>query len=467
MANRFQTPNEAFFTNETTPDGIIVSVPLSGGKLQFFASGTSTPQLVFEDSLLTIPRTNPVILDSAGQAGSIFLSTSPYKVVLEDADANIIWTEDPVTAADSSALSPSGGTLTGTLNFIMGQSVEASTLTNIWTLTDGNSRHITGNGATITSFGTPVQAGQWQRLIFDGSVTLKNGANLVVPGGADYTTQPGDIFDATTDFSGATLLGPYALASGKAISGGGGGGSGGTVCIDADGRNIVAKILTSTTLSLTASEIIAKTGFGGTSYLGSSLSTSLNFGIVGANGIDTGAIAASKFYGLYWIYNPTTNVWASLASLSFTAPTLPSGYTAFALIGVVPTNASTAVVTDYTLYGRACSFQRINIFNGTNSPTALTAASIAAAVPTIAKTVNGIIGQASGPNTGFYAVASSSGGSGLQEGPVPNNSSAVALNNFFAALTFISLQLQTAQTIFWQEVNGGQPSRLDITGFTI
>ena len=37
--------------------------PVKFGKLQFFKSGTNTPIVTYKDSLLTIPNTNPVILD--------------------------------------------------------------------------------------------------------------------------------------------------------------------------------------------------------------------------------------------------------------------------------------------------------------------------------------------------------------------------------------------------------------------
>ena len=51
----------------------------------------------------------------------------------------------------------------------------------------------------------------------------------------------------------------------------------------------------------------------------------LNFAINGANGLDTGTFAASTVYYVWLIDNGTTP--AALASLSSTAPTMPSGYT--------------------------------------------------------------------------------------------------------------------------------------------
>lgn len=67
----------------------------------------------------------------------------------------------------------------------------------------------------------------------------------------------------------------------------------------------------------------------------------LDTAVVGANGIDTGVLEASKVYAVYVIadsryYNPT----AGLVSLSLTAPTMPFGYDSFRLIGYAVTDSS-------------------------------------------------------------------------------------------------------------------------------
>lgn len=54
----------------------------------------------------------------------------------------------------------------------------------------------------------------------------------------------------------------------------------------------------------------------------------------GANGLDTGAEANVRYY-IYVIHNPTTATTAALLSVSRTNPTLPSGYTYYARVGMV------------------------------------------------------------------------------------------------------------------------------------
>lgn len=60
----------------------------------------------------------------------------------------------------------------------------------------------------------------------------------------------------------------------------------------------------------------------------------------GNGGLDTGTIAASTTYHFFLIKRPDTGVVDVLASLSPTAPTLPTNYTLFRRIGSVRTDAS-------------------------------------------------------------------------------------------------------------------------------
>lgn len=99
--SRFILPYQQFLQS--------TGLPYPGGQLFFYLSGTSTPTPTYSDSALTIPNTNPVILDSAGSYGNIFLNPGvTYKVVLEDANSvahsMVIFTADPVTPVAPSTL---------------------------------------------------------------------------------------------------------------------------------------------------------------------------------------------------------------------------------------------------------------------------------------------------------------------------------------------------------------------------
>jgi microcystin-dependent protein len=58
--------------------------PLSGGKLYFFATGTSTPQNAYQDTALTLPHPNPMTLDSSGRIAAFYLSDGTIKIRLTD-----------------------------------------------------------------------------------------------------------------------------------------------------------------------------------------------------------------------------------------------------------------------------------------------------------------------------------------------------------------------------------------------
>lgn len=79
-------------------------VPLSGGKVYTYIAGTTTPQVTFTDNTGSTPNTNPVILDSRGEA-NIWLGGALYKFRLTDANDVEIWTVDYISAP-TSAVSP-------------------------------------------------------------------------------------------------------------------------------------------------------------------------------------------------------------------------------------------------------------------------------------------------------------------------------------------------------------------------
>ena len=70
-------------------------IPLVGGKVYTYAAGTTTPLATYTTSAGTpgTENTNPVILDSRGEA-SIFFSAANYKIVVKDSLDSTIWTQD-------------------------------------------------------------------------------------------------------------------------------------------------------------------------------------------------------------------------------------------------------------------------------------------------------------------------------------------------------------------------------------
>jgi hypothetical protein len=71
--------------------------PLAGGKVYTYEAGTTTPLATFKDSLGIEANTNPVILDSRGQA-AIWLNYDVYNILVYDADDVLQTSDDNVTA---------------------------------------------------------------------------------------------------------------------------------------------------------------------------------------------------------------------------------------------------------------------------------------------------------------------------------------------------------------------------------
>lgn len=72
-----------------------------------------------------------------------------------------------------------------------GANIASGATADIWANDDGDTVHITGT-TTITSLGTAPRAGCWKKVIFDGVLTLEDGANLNLQADTDRVTAVDD-----------------------------------------------------------------------------------------------------------------------------------------------------------------------------------------------------------------------------------------------------------------------------------
>lgn len=87
------------------------SAELSGGLLFTYAAGTTTKQTTYTDASGQTPNTNPVVLDSRGEAQVWLTPNVAYKFVLSpstdtDPPTNPFWTVNDIAGATNGALSP-------------------------------------------------------------------------------------------------------------------------------------------------------------------------------------------------------------------------------------------------------------------------------------------------------------------------------------------------------------------------
>jgi hypothetical protein len=103
MANLSPSPKLQFFDAN--------GVPLVGGKLYSYAAGTTTPLATYTSSAETTFNTNPIILNSRGEA-EVWLGSPLYKFKLTTAADVEIWSVDNI-ASLSSLASATGSSLVG------------------------------------------------------------------------------------------------------------------------------------------------------------------------------------------------------------------------------------------------------------------------------------------------------------------------------------------------------------------
>lgn len=251
----------------------------------------------------------------------------------------------PVTTSGTFAVTLSGTALpainggTGQNSYAVGDLLYASTTTALSKLAD------VATGNALISGGVGV-APSWGKI---GLTTHISGTLAIANGGTNITTYAaGDILYA----SAANTLSKLAIGStGQVLSI-----SGGVPVWTSSSSAWPAGTLYGLTLSQASATTvgIAVGGCanedGGTAFnmvLGSAITKSLSAWAAGTtNGaLDTGTIAASTWYHVHLIRKDSDGSIDALLSLSATAPTMPSGYTARRRLGSIFTNASSQVTS--------------------------------------------------------------------------------------------------------------------------
>jgi hypothetical protein len=223
-------------------------------------------------------------------------------------------------------------------------------------------------------------------------------------------------------------------------------------------RNLSMYVATaSATATLTAAEIVVETVLGGQTFRLASFNKTINLATIGAGGMDTGTAPVSGFVALYAIYNPVTATAALLATNAatlqgdvYSGANMPTGYTASALVSVVPTNGSKQIVA-LKQNDRFISIQ-INTLISTGSlpstPTPISASSI---IPVNAKSVVGANSIGINANGNFQLqIGADTNLSGQQLAGI---TTAVASGGNTSGN--YALQLVTPQTIYYATVGSG------------
>jgi len=217
----------------------------------------------------------------------------------------------------------------------------------------------------------------------------------------------------------------------------------------------------SATATFTADEVVVGTGFGGQTYRLVSYSKTINLATTGAGGMDAGTAPVSGYVALYAIYNPSTSTSSILATNAtsavmpsvYSAAPYPTGYTASALLTVVPTNSSSQFKV-VTVRGRVVGIISVNAF-GTAVAVTNSVVSIASIVPPNAVEISGIfvLSASTSSNLGL-ALSGDTNQTSLQNLSLSNMTSAQAIISSYAGLLLSTPQ----QFVATATVTAGTPS---------
>ena len=85
--------------------------PLAGGLLYTYAAGSTTPLTTYTDSTGVSANTNPIVLDSRGEA-NVWLGAAIYKFALYTSVGVLIWTVDNINGSTFGVNATGDGTTT-------------------------------------------------------------------------------------------------------------------------------------------------------------------------------------------------------------------------------------------------------------------------------------------------------------------------------------------------------------------
>lgn len=211
--------------------------------------------------------------------------------------------------------------------------IASAATTDLGTLPSHNA-NVTGN-VTITSFGSTANTTYpYYRITFAGGLTLThNATSLILPGQANIVTATNDAAEAIFLGSGNWLITSYTKQNGTAVL------SPTSLC-GASGFSLQNNAGTpNTNLDIAADSAVMINPTGNVPFFATAIAATINTTNVGVvNGLDTGSRASSTWYNIFLISNGSTT--GGLASLSATAPTMPSGFTFRCRLGAMFTDGS-------------------------------------------------------------------------------------------------------------------------------
>ncbi|VVE71586.1 Tail fiber protein [Pandoraea anapnoica] len=226
-----------------------------------------------------------------------------------------------------------------------------------------------------------------------------------------------------------------------------------------------------TSATFSADELTVQTALGGLRYCLTKINSTLDLSKTGVNGMDTGAAPLSGFVAYYEIFNPDTdargtlgqNATVTAVTETYTGAYMPEGFTASALVAVLPTDGSRRFQAA-TVIGRRVLTATVGVL-AASAWTAITPLNIAIAVPKNAKSVACNAGVANASAGAYMNMQFSSSSNGVGQRQV---SGTIAIANGVESSSF-DIDIVTPQTIYYQTaLSGGSAASFSMStsGYT-
>jgi hypothetical protein len=198
-------------------------VPLVSGKLYTYLAGTTTPATTYTSSSGGAANTNPIILNSRGEADVWLAPGVQYKFILKDASTptpSTIWTVDNITAVDASgaanwltsvsgtntiAATAAGAPITAyaagqVFRFTAANTITGPATLNINTL---GAKAITRMGTTALAAGD-IRSGEACEVVYDGTQfqLINHPGSVVVDASGNVSATS---FQSTSGYNGPSV----------------------------------------------------------------------------------------------------------------------------------------------------------------------------------------------------------------------------------------------------------------------
>jgi hypothetical protein len=162
--------------------------PLSYGLLYTYIAGTTTAKTTYTTAAQTTANTNPILLDSRGQADVWLLAGEAYKFTLQNSSGVLQYTVDQITAAgtmstqNSNFVTITGGNISGvTITGPITGDVTGNLTGNVTGNLTGN---VTGGSVVATSYNGGQLAGLRNKIINGAMEVAQRGVLFSVASGS-------------------------------------------------------------------------------------------------------------------------------------------------------------------------------------------------------------------------------------------------------------------------------------------